>query len=314
MLKMIWISREFPKMTEPIPEITVAMPVFNAEVFLAESLECIISQNFKNFEVIVSDNCSSDSTIDIVKEFAAKDHRIRLITQTKNIGAMANYGALLDCAKGKYFLWRSYDDLSDKNYLQELHGLISSNPECALAVPKVVRIFPDKSVSSSKEYPDIEFVDKIDLVKKLLKSSQTGWMYGLFRLPEIREAYRKAVDGFEHTWAQDNLILLPFLLQGQVRGTNNTTFYQRETGIGDSKYRPKTLVDRWELVRDFYFFSRNCLSQSNLSSEEKRKLFFPIVRYTNDRSEKFKKVIRPFFIWLLLRPFEKLSGKKTGWY
>jgi glycosyltransferase involved in cell wall biosynthesis len=301
-------------MTAQIPEITVAMPVYNSEIYLEEALECILAQSFKNFEVIISDNCSTDRTCEIVENFAAKDSRVQLIKQEENIGAMANFGALLEYAQGKYFLWRAYDDWSDENYIEELHQLMSNNPECALAVPRIQLVNPDKSLSTSIKYPNLPVRLDMKRIKKLLKASQPGWIYGLYRLPELRSAFKQAYEGFPHIWAQDHLIILPFLLHNQVQGTNNTVFYQRITGIGGTTYRPKTLITRWKLVRDFYLYCRQCLSQSTLKTTEKRRLFWPIIVYTNGRSEKFKRVVRPFLAWPFIRPYEILSGKDTGRY
>ncbi|MEP3247750.1 MAG: glycosyltransferase family 2 protein [Sneathiella sp.] len=301
-------------MTTEAPEVTIGMPVYNAGAYLAEALESLLSQSFADFEIVVSDNCSTDNTREIVEVFAERDDRVRLIRQKENIGAMANFGALLGYARGKYFMWRSYDDWSDPNYIAELYKIMTDNSDCALAVPGIVRTYPDKTVSGRASYPDINAKSELHRVKELLKYSKTGWLYGLFRLPEIQKAFKAAFDGFPHIWAQDNLILLPFLLNNQVQGTNNTTFYQRETGNGDITYRPKSLSARWELVRDFYDFSRQCLSECSRSSSEKRQLFWPVIRYTNDRSEKFKKIIRPFLLWPVIRPYEIVSGKKTGKY
>jgi len=296
------------------PRVSIGMPVYNAELYLEEALSSLLAQDFEDFEIVISDNCSTDGTRDIIEKFAALDDRIQVFRQKENIGAMANFGAVLDYATGDYFMWRSYDDWSDKNYISALCKLLDENPECSLAAPRIVRTLPDKSTSAVVEFPEFQKQDQLDFVKQLLRKCQTGWLYGLYRLPKIRKAYRAAFDGFPHIWAQDNLILLPFLLEGGVLGTNETTFYQRETGNGDSVYRPKTLAGRWALVRDFYRYSRQCLAQVEIDRNLKTKLFWSIVKYTNDKSEKFKRIIRPFLAWPFVRSYEVISGKTTGLY
>ncbi|MEP4192202.1 MAG: glycosyltransferase, partial [Sneathiella sp.] len=73
-------------MTTEAPEVTIGMPVYNAGAYLAEALESLLSQSFADFEIVVSDNCSTDNTREIVEVFAERDDRVRLIRQKENIG------------------------------------------------------------------------------------------------------------------------------------------------------------------------------------------------------------------------------------
>ena len=95
----------------PVPRVTVGLPVRNGENFLAETLRCFLGQTFTDFEIVVSDNASTDGTADICREFAARDPRIRYLRQGANIGAAANYNAVAEAARGELFTWTAHDDL-----------------------------------------------------------------------------------------------------------------------------------------------------------------------------------------------------------
>jgi polysaccharide pyruvyl transferase WcaK-like protein/glycosyltransferase involved in cell wall biosynthesis len=86
------------------------MPIYNSERYLRQSLDSVLAQTLADFELIISDNGSTDATADICAEYAERDGRIRYIRQKKNIGAPRNWNAVLIEAKGKYFKWASGND------------------------------------------------------------------------------------------------------------------------------------------------------------------------------------------------------------
>ncbi|MEW5976926.1 MAG: glycosyltransferase [Acidobacteriota bacterium] len=95
------------------------MPVFNAERYLGEALDSILSQTYSDFELIVSDNASVDRTAEICKEYAARDQRIRYYRNEKNQGAAPNYNHTFKLSRGEYFKWAPYDDLINPTFLSE---------------------------------------------------------------------------------------------------------------------------------------------------------------------------------------------------
>src|SRR3989344_6660086 len=96
------------------PLISIGLPVFNGEKFIEQSLKSLIAQTYINFEIIISDNNSSDNTFKICEKYAKKDNRIKLIRQSKNIGGIQNFNFVLRFSKGKYFTWQGGDDLRHK--------------------------------------------------------------------------------------------------------------------------------------------------------------------------------------------------------
>jgi glycosyltransferase involved in cell wall biosynthesis len=86
------------------------MPVFNGGAYLRESLDSILGQSFGDFDLVISDNASTDGTEDICRGYSALDRRIRYIRQPRNLGATANYNTVFGEARGKYFKWASSND------------------------------------------------------------------------------------------------------------------------------------------------------------------------------------------------------------
>ena len=92
------------------PSVSLALPVFNGVEFLAQTLESILAQTYGDFELIISDNASTDATPEIVREYAARDARIRSFRQTSNIGIGNNWSFLAKHARGRWLKWMSAND------------------------------------------------------------------------------------------------------------------------------------------------------------------------------------------------------------
>ena len=99
-----------PVVEPKIPQVSIGMPVFNGEKFIREALDSLLAQNFTDFELIISDNASTDSTEAICREYEARDDRIRYVRQAENMGPVANFRYVLDEAVGEYFMWAAADD------------------------------------------------------------------------------------------------------------------------------------------------------------------------------------------------------------
>jgi len=128
-----------------IPKVSMGLPVFNGEQFILKRIENLLAQTFTDFELIISDNCSTDSTYEICKKFVAKDSRIRCIRQKKNIGGINNFNAVLKEAKGKYFLWVAVDDLILPEFLEKNVNILDSkkNVVCSSSKMKMFGDFTD---------------------------------------------------------------------------------------------------------------------------------------------------------------------------
>src|SRR5690349_16638091 len=87
------------------PRVSVGVPVRNGERFLVETLESLLAQTYTDFELIISDNASTDNTEAICREYAARDPRVRYYRSPQDVGLANNYNSLFARSEGDYFKW-----------------------------------------------------------------------------------------------------------------------------------------------------------------------------------------------------------------
>lgn len=124
---------------EKNPCVAIGLPVFNGENYLAEALDSILSQSFSDFELLISDNASTDRTAEICQEYAARDDRIRYIRQDRNIGGPANYDFVFHATESPYFKWFAHDDLIGERFLETCIAALEANPDAIGAIPEEIR-------------------------------------------------------------------------------------------------------------------------------------------------------------------------------
>lgn len=128
------VKAQYPQKKKPdakmpaAPQVSIGMPVYNGTPFIRDALNSLLAQTFTDFELIISDNASTDGTEAICREYAAKDARIRYVRQAENRGATANFQFVLDQAEGEYFIWAAADDLNLPSLLTDLIPVMSSDP------------------------------------------------------------------------------------------------------------------------------------------------------------------------------------------
>ena len=99
------------------PRVSIGLPVFNGERYLKETLDSLLRQTYKDFEIIISDNASTDYTETICRNYAASDRRIRYYRNERNLGMAANFRRVFEVRAGEYFKWAGADDLCVPEYL-----------------------------------------------------------------------------------------------------------------------------------------------------------------------------------------------------
>src|SRR2546425_9420098 len=95
------------------PQVSVGLPVYNGERYLAEALDSLLTQSYEDFELIICDNASTDRTGEIARSYAAKDKRVRYARNDKNLGAGGNFRRGFALASGEYFRWAASDDVCE---------------------------------------------------------------------------------------------------------------------------------------------------------------------------------------------------------
>src|SRR5712692_7642398 len=114
------------------PSVSLGLLVYNGETFLREAIESILAQTYTDFELIISDNASTDGTAPICKDYQARDLRIGYHRNEKNIGAAGNFNRVFSLARGKYFKWVAHDDVYDKKYLAKCVQILDRHQSVVL--------------------------------------------------------------------------------------------------------------------------------------------------------------------------------------
>jgi glycosyltransferase involved in cell wall biosynthesis len=118
-------------MDQSPPKVSVGVPVYNGAATLKAMLESLLQQSFSDFEIVISDNASTDETGAICADYTARDSRIRYIRQPANIGGERNFKFVLDQARGTYFMWSASDDTRSPDYLEENVRFLEGHPDYA---------------------------------------------------------------------------------------------------------------------------------------------------------------------------------------
>ncbi len=180
--------------TQTAPLITIGMPVYNGEKFVRDALDALTQQTLPNFELIISDNASTDGTGQICMEYAERDQRIIYYRQKNNIGAIANFQFVLDHANSDLFMWAAHDDVWSKTFLYDAQQLLTDK-----SIDFIFPSFKLQSITQKKELKintDIfKFIESENSTVRLLHfmtlhhlSHKCNIVYSLFRTTFIKKA------------------------------------------------------------------------------------------------------------------------------
>jgi len=123
-------------MRTPASRVSIGMPVYNGARFLPEAIDSLLAQTHSNFELIISDNASTDATEAICRAYQAKDARIRYYRNAVNRGAAYNFRRVFELSEMKYFKWANADDVCEPEHLARCAAVLAADPSVVLAYPK----------------------------------------------------------------------------------------------------------------------------------------------------------------------------------
>lgn len=116
----------------PRPRVSIGVPVFNGEEYLVAALDSLLAQTYADFEIVISDNASTDGTREICEDFVKRDRRVRYYRQPRNVGAARNFNSAFDLACGEYFKWHAHDDVCASTFLERCIAALDAVPEAVL--------------------------------------------------------------------------------------------------------------------------------------------------------------------------------------
>ena len=141
------------------PRVTVGLPVYNGERYLAEAIDSLLTQTFTDFELIICDNASTDRTEAIGREYAARDSRVRYCRNRVNIGLYPNFNLVRGMARGEFFKWLAHDDVCSPTYLERCVEALDAAPGASMAYTRATAIGPDGQPAPEFDWAEAEQYD-----------------------------------------------------------------------------------------------------------------------------------------------------------
>ena len=259
-------KREIPASN---PKISIGMPVYQAEKYIQRALDSLLGQTNGNFELIISDNASTDETSKVCQEYANLDDRIKYVRQPINRGAVGNFEFVLSASRGEYFMWAAHDDIWSPDFIQINLNFLESNKDYVASICPVR--FNDG---------DFEPISMGDMPLTGLPYQRFGqffncWhansrFYSLFRTQELKVCPYHGSDFLGSDW----VIMLYIIMQGKMNRTSTGSMVRGRQGFSNSGKILKHY--RKKLIHFFVPFYELCTITLKISADFPIKYYFKI--------------------------------------
>jgi glycosyltransferase involved in cell wall biosynthesis len=258
--------------------VSVGMPVYNGERYIAQAIESILQQTCQEFEIVISDNASTDRTEEICRELASRDRRIRYVRQERNLGSGRNHNVVYQLSRGEFFKWHSHDDKVAPTYLAKCVEVLDRDPSVVICYSNTViidednnplenpykRILRDDAPSPSRRFREMAWYEHLcfpiygvirtDALRRTpLMGCYTGGdnvllarlaLLGRFeRLPEYLM--------YNRTHDRRSTIVLPTRMQEKRLRITNHIGWRPAYDWWDTSYRGKVTFPYWNMFRQY---------------------------------------------------------------
>jgi glycosyltransferase involved in cell wall biosynthesis len=228
--------------TGPPPRLSIGLPVYNGEAFLREALDDLLAQTFRDFELVISDNASTDATEAICREYAERDPRIRYVRSEENRGAAWNFNRSFELARGRYFKWAACDDRCEPTFLERCIEALESDRSVVLAYPRAIDIGDAGEVRGERRW-HLHDDDTRPAERFRYQICVDHWcfhVFGVIRADVLRET--RLIDRYA---ASDRVLLAHLCLLGSFREIEDPLFLHRQHAQRSTAANP-TLQSRAE--------------------------------------------------------------------
>jgi glycosyltransferase involved in cell wall biosynthesis len=216
-----------------VPRVIIGSPLFNHANDFREAIESILGQTFTDFALVLVDDCSTDETPAIAREYVALDSRVSYVVNTERLGLVDNARRVFDLARARhpeaeYFAWASDHDLWHPRWLQELVNTLDRHPEVVLSYPLNRRIGASGEILARKPWAFDTFgiTDSWKRLSVSIRQMSAGNMvYGLYRVPLLARAgvYRRVL-------VPDRLLMTELAVYGQFKQVPQVLWFRRWYG------------------------------------------------------------------------------------
>lgn len=281
------------------PIITVGIPLYNEEKYLASTIESVLNQSLKNISVIISDNCSTDRSYEIAQSYAGKDGRIRAYRHEENKGIPYNFTFALMKAETKYFIWLGAHDMMTPEYLKTGVEYLEKNENVLMVYPDAEWIDQEnKFISKLEEDIQTTGLSKKDALNKIINNTDSGVaVHSIF----VTEALKKIPFGMDV--GGEILIFFIMAVYGEIARLNIT-------GLLFRVVRNETVTERLKRYKDIKILN----SSFNFTIERIKKHLSYTWKMkelkTSDRISVSYNVIKRFLLIHLWIQYRKLRPKE----
>jgi glycosyltransferase involved in cell wall biosynthesis len=231
-----------------MPRLTVGLPVYNGADYLRETLDSLLGQTFDDFELIISDNASTDATAEICREYLARDRRIRYMRHDVNLGAARNYNGIFDLCTTEYFKWAAHDDICAPTFLERCVEALDADRDAVLAFTQA-RVVDGRGFDIDPGHgynPAITFasLDVGARFRDLICARHRCFaIFGVIRSAALRRTTLLRI--FSHS---DRLLLGELILMGHCAHIPEPLFLSRvhAEASGQLFNRPAALLNWWD--------------------------------------------------------------------
>ena len=286
------------------PTVTIGLPVYNGEQWVEQALDSLVSQDYQNISIVISDDCSDDNTPSICKRYSKKNGNISFAINNQNLGGQWNLVKILEQCDSEYFVWACQDAYWEPDFISTLVSKLEENKGLVLASGSIEMINLDGSTYdmrfSGRRNPE-RMNQYVLIASLLLPVSYGSWMknnlflHGVVRTSVLKKCF-ELLDGVA---GQDRVYILFSMLQGGW-GYIDKNLYHRRIGTGGGVREKKTsdlirikqesqfapLVNAWQM----YLYDN---IKDNILLRLKLFTYFTILLYVV--SMYLKKVKRFFF-------------------
>jgi len=228
-----------------IPSISIGMPVYNSERHVAEAIESITNQSHYDFELIISDNSSEDTTGYICKKYASKDPRIKYFRQSENIGFVNNLVFVIEHARAKYFMYAAGDDTWSSNWVKDLLAITIKYDCIAFGKVQYTDVNGDfiKSTANNIRFMYVGF-SWYRQWKYVFTSWSSGKMIHLWSVFPLQDDRSLIISWIKNLPPEngDTFWVYRMLELYDLRTVNNAVFYKRNHDLSGSALKAKNNI------------------------------------------------------------------------
>lgn len=287
-----------------VPKLSVGLPVYNGSAYVAESIEALLGQTFEDFELIISDNASTDDTGDICRSYEKLDSRVRYYRQPRNVGLAPNHNFCVEQARAELFKWAAGDDLYARDLLEQCVAALDEYPQVVLAHSFTAMIDHEGTVSQANAYlPSSSAPHAPDRFRSLLNDNGGDDDGGVIRKAVLLRTAMK--ESYHHA---DRTLITEVALHGPFYQVPSWLYFRRDHPERAERRYPGVRArcanmdprraDRWRnpvprLLVEYIWAYHRMIQRSPLTPTERRECYRYLAEWMSRRAKPHRMVAPP---------------------